>query len=58
MPALLTHRDRQIHHLRREIETREAWLAADLVDRRAAAFHHAKLAELRAELLRLQEDEK
>jgi hypothetical protein len=55
MPALLTHRDRQIHRLRREIETRERWLAAEMSDRRVAAFHHAKLAELRSELNKLEE---
>jgi hypothetical protein len=55
MPALLTHRDRQIHGLRVEIEKLERWICADQGDRRAVAFHKAKLAELRKDLTHLHE---
>jgi hypothetical protein len=56
MIALLTHRDRQVHRLQREIARTEAWLREDAADRRAAAFHQARLAEMRAELHELVEE--
>jgi hypothetical protein len=55
MPALLTAHDRAVNSLKRQIEQAEAWLRVDINDRRAAAFHHAKIAQLRAELNRLEE---
>jgi hypothetical protein len=56
--TLHTQRDRQIHQLRKDIERVEVWLAADAGNRRAIAFHRAKLDELRSELHTLLDGEK
>jgi len=56
--TLLTARDRQIHQLRQEIERVEVWLAAEAADRRAVAFHKARLEMLRDELHQLLDNEK
>jgi hypothetical protein len=56
-PALLTHRDRMIHGLLIEIERQQRFLCAEQGDRRAAAFHNAKIQELRDELEKLEERE-
>jgi hypothetical protein len=61
MPALHTHKDRQIHAIRIEIEKRERWIRDDEGDRRAIEFHKAKIAELvelRNELNQLLESDK
>jgi hypothetical protein len=50
---LLTARDREIRRLELEIQKVEAWLHVDAGDRRASAWHQAKLQELQAERDRL-----
>jgi hypothetical protein len=54
MIAIHTARDRQIHRLQQEIRQCEIWIEVDAGDRRAAAWHRAKLAELIAELEELE----
>jgi hypothetical protein len=56
MPALLTQHDREVYQLQRQIEERELWIRDEAGNRRAVDFHKAKLAELRAELEKLQEN--
>ena len=56
-PALLTHRDRQINRLRQEIRQVEIWLEVDANDRRATAFFKSKLAELRSDLEKLEDEQ-
>ena len=53
--TVLTTRDRQIASLRQEIGKVEVWLHVDRDNRRAVAFHQNKLAELRAELSKLED---
>ncbi|MBR0934858.1 hypothetical protein [Bradyrhizobium jicamae] len=55
MTALLTARDREFYRLRREIERVEQWLRDEAGDRRAVAFHRARLAELHAALDMLED---
>jgi hypothetical protein len=55
MPALLTHHDRKMYALRIEIEKLERWIFEDQGDRRAVAFHRARIAELRSERKKLEE---
>jgi hypothetical protein len=52
---LFTQKDRETYRLRLEIEKVEQWLADDANDRRATAFHKAKLAQLRAEMEKLED---
>jgi hypothetical protein len=53
--ALLTARDREIYRLRLQVDEHERWLKVDAGDRRAVAWHRAKLAELRRELAQLED---
>jgi hypothetical protein len=55
MPALLTARDRRIHSLRLEIQRLQAWADVDKHDRRALAWHQAKISEAQAELAELED---
>jgi hypothetical protein len=48
--ALLTAADREAYRLRREIAQQRQWLHDAVGDRRAIAFHKAKISELQAEL--------
>jgi hypothetical protein len=55
---LYTQHDREVDRLRREIEKLEMWIAVDGADRRAVAFHKARLDMLRSELHALLDSEK
>ncbi len=52
---LLTASDREAYRLKREIERHRGWLHDVAGDRRAVAYHSAKIAELQAELNRLHD---
>ncbi len=52
---LLTASDREVFRLRREIDRHRGWMQEEAGDRRAVAFHQAKLAELQAELDKLED---
>jgi hypothetical protein len=55
MPALMTQTDREIHRLQILIEQQRRWLREESGDRRAAAFHRARLTELESELEKIEE---
>jgi predicted RNase H-like nuclease (RuvC/YqgF family) len=52
---LHTQRDREIHRLRNQIEEHVRWLRVDAGDRRAIAWHQARITELWRELTELEE---
>jgi hypothetical protein len=54
---LHTQRDRAIHRLRQEIRQVEVWIEVDAADRRALAWHLARLQALQDELNQLLEDD-
>src|SRR5262245_26726780 len=47
MPPLLTATDREVYRLQREIERHRRWLHDEAGDRRAVAFHRARIVECR-----------
>jgi hypothetical protein len=55
MPALLTAHDREVFRLQREIQKHERWLQDAAGDRRAVAFHQARIAELQHEMEKLED---
>lgn len=53
--ALLTAADREAFRLRREIDRHRRFMQEEAGDRRAVAYHQARLAELQAELNKLHD---
>jgi hypothetical protein len=54
---MLTQADRQISQLRNDIARHRRWLHDEAGDRRAVAFHRSKIAELQAELNKLEDSQ-